>query len=309
MLEANGPSGKGVTIVSWNGLRIPPTPDQEHEVMPTYLTEWIVPLLTLTVMEIVLGIDNVIFIAMVAGGLPANQQCKGRQLGMALALGTRLLLLLSMSWLLGLNAPLFTLSDLGVTSEWARQEISLRDMILIAGGLFLLAKTTYEIHEKLEGTGVEPIVASGGRFGWTLAQIAILDIVFSLDSVITAIGMAQHVWTMVAVMIIAVGVMLAFAGAISSFVHRHPTMKMLALCFMILIGVMLVAEGLGKHIERGYLYFAMAFALVVELLNMRLRKQGPSVQLHESPPSEVDRRVLPAGAPWDPRLEDVPASG
>lgn len=255
-----------------------------------YLTDWIVSLLTLTMMEIVLGIDNIIFIAIVAGRLPANQQPKARRLGLALALGTRLLLLLALSWLLGLNAPLFTLSDLGLPGEWAQQEISWRDIILIAGGLFLIAKSTYEIHEKLEGTGVEPVVASGSRLGWTLVQIAVLDIVFSLDSVITAIGMARHVGIMVTAMTVAVGVMLAFAGPISDFVHRHPTLKMLALCFLILIGVMLVAEGIQKHIERGYLYFAMTFALVVELLNLRLRKQGPPVQLHEPPMPMTDHR-------------------
>src|SRR5262249_25840186 len=148
----------------------------------------------------------------------------------------------------------------------------LRDVILIAGGLFLIGKSTYEIHEKLEGSGDKPAAAAtAGRFGWTLVQIAILDIVFSLDSVITAIGMAQRLWIMGAAMIRARGVMLVFAGPISNFVHRHPTLKMLALSFLILIGVMLVAEGVEKHIERGYIYFAMAFSLVVELLNLRLR--------------------------------------
>lgn len=249
--------------------------------MPPHLTDWIASLLTLTMMEIVLGIDNIIFIAIVAGRLPANQQRQARQLGLALALGTRLLLLFALTWLLSLSAPLFRLADLGLPGEWAQQEISWRDIILIAGGLFLIAKSTFEIHDKLEGAGAKPVPRRGGRFAWTLVQIAILDIVFSLDSVITAIGMAQHLWIMVTAMIIAVGVMLVFAGVISDFVHRHPTLKMLALCFLILIGVMLVAEGFETHIERGYLYFAMTFALVVELLNLRLRKQGPPVELHE----------------------------
>jgi predicted tellurium resistance membrane protein TerC len=249
--------------------------------MPPHLTDWIASLLTLTMMEIVLGIDNIIFIAIVAGRLPAHQQRQARQLGLALALGTRLLLLFALTWLLSLSAPLFRLSDLGLPGEWAQQEISWRDIILIAGGLFLIAKSTFEIHDKLEGAGAKLATARGGRFGWILVQIAILDIVFSLDSVITAIGMAQHLWIMVTAMIIAVGVMLVFAGVISDFVHRHPTLKMLALCFLILIGVMLVAEGIEKHIERGYLYFAMTFALVVELLNLRLRQQGPPVELHE----------------------------
>jgi predicted tellurium resistance membrane protein TerC len=243
--------------------------------------DWIASLLTLTMMEIVLGIDNIIFIAIVAGRLPANQQRKARQLGLALALITRLLLLFTLTWLMSLSAPLFRLSDLGLPGQWAKQEVSWRDIILIGGGLFLIAKSTFEIHDKLEGAGEKPVPARGGQFGWILVQIAILDIVFSLDSVITAIGMAQHLWIMVTAMVFAVGVMLAFAGVISDFVHRHPTVKMLALCFLILIGVMLVAEGFETHIERGYLYFAMSFSLVVELLNLRLRKQGPPVQLHE----------------------------
>lgn len=245
--------------------------------------DWIVPLVTLTAMEIVLGIDNIIFIAIVVGRLPTHQQAKARQLGLGLALGTRLLLLLSLSWLLSLNAPLFALADLGVPADWRQQEFSWRDLILIAGGLFLIAKSTHEIHEKLEGTGAAPAAARSNRFGWTLVEIAVLDIVFSLDSVITALGMAQHVWIMVTAMIVAVGVMLLFAGYISDFVHRHPTLKMLALCFLILIGIMLVAEGIGTHIERGYLYFAMTFALVVELLNLRLRKHGAAVELREPP--------------------------
>jgi predicted tellurium resistance membrane protein TerC len=240
---------------------------------------WIIPLLTLTAMEIVLGIDNVIFIAIVAGRLPAEQQGRARQLGLGLALGTRLLLLLALSYLLGLEGiTVFRLTDLGIPAGWIGREevnsISLRDIILIAGGLFLIAKSTYEIHDKLEGPGDTPApTATAGRFGWTLVQIAILDIVFSLDSVITAIGMAQQLWIMVVAMTIAVGVMLVFAGPISNFVHRHPTLKMLALSFLILIGVMLVAEGIEKHIERGYIYFAMAFSLVVELLNLRLRRK------------------------------------
>jgi predicted tellurium resistance membrane protein TerC len=240
---------------------------------------WIIPLLTLTAMEIVLGIDNIIFIAIVVGRLPAGQQGMARQLGLGLALGTRLLLLLALSYLLGLQGfTVFRLSDLGIPAGWIGREevnnISLRDIILIAGGLFLIAKSTYEIHEKLEGSGDKPApAATAGRFGWTLVQIAILDIIFSLDSVITAIGMAQQLWIMVVAMIAAVGVMLVFAGPISNFVHRHPTIKMLALSFLILIGVMLVAEGIEKHIERGYIYFAMAFSLVVELLNLRLRRK------------------------------------
>lgn len=255
------------------------------------LTNWLVPLITLTAMEIVLGIDNVIFIAIVTARLPREQQGKARQLGLGLALGTRLLLLLALSYLLGLHEiTVFRLSSLGIPPAWIGREevndISWRDIILIAGGLFLIAKSTYEIHDKLEGSQEKPALQAVGRFGWTLVQIAILDIVFSLDSVITAVGMAQQLWVMVAAMIVAVGVMLAFAGPISNFVHRHPTLKMLALSFLILIGVMLVAEGIEKHIERGYIYFAMVFSLIVEMLNLRLRAKSAPVELHEPPSPE-----------------------
>jgi predicted tellurium resistance membrane protein TerC len=237
---------------------------------------WIIPLLTLTAMEVVLGIDNIIFIALVAGRLPARQQAAARQLGLGLALISRLLLLGALSWMLGLTRPLFSLSDLGLPSGWlppASNEISWRDLILIGGGLFLIAKSVYEIHDKLEGASHErPDDQGAGRFGWALVQIVALDIIFSLDSVITAVGMAQQFWVMVVAVVLAVGVMLAFSGAVSGFVHRHPTLQMLALSFLILIGVMLMAEGIEKHVERGYIYFAMAFSLVVEMLNLRLRK-------------------------------------
>jgi len=219
-----------------------------------------------------------IFIVIVAARLPANQQNLARQRGLGLALGMRLLLLLVLSFLMGLDKTVvFSLSDLGIPISWFEKpeanHISWRDVILIVGGLFLIGKSTYEIHEKLEGAG-EAGPAGGGNasFGMTLVQIAILDIVFSLDSVITALGMAQQIWIMVVAMIIAVAVMLIFAGPISNFVHRHPTLKMLALSFLILIGVMLVAEGVEQHIDRGFIYFAMAFSLAVELLNLRLRK-------------------------------------
>ncbi len=222
-----------------------------------------VSLATLTAMEVVLGIDNVVFLTILTGRLPAAQQPSARRLGLALALVTRLGLLFAISWVMGLTAPLFT--ALG-------RSVSGRDLILLCGGLFLMAKATTEIHEKLETTGHAP--AAGGRGGYWLviAQVALLDIIFSLDSVITAVGMAQHLPVMVAAMLVAVGVMLVFAGAVGEFVERHPTMKMLALSFLILIGVMLVAEGLGKHIDKGYIYFAMAFSLLVELLNLRLRR-------------------------------------
>jgi predicted tellurium resistance membrane protein TerC len=240
------------------------------------MVAWVIPLLTLTAMEVVLGIDNIIFIALVAGRLPAGQQAAARRLGLGLALISRLLLLGALSWLLGLTRPLFALSDLGLPTDWlppGSNEISWRDLILIGGGLFLIGKSVYEIHHKLERASPErPEGQGAGRLGWALAQIVLLDVIFSLDSVITAVGMAQQLWVMVVAVVLAVGVMLAFSGPVSAFVHRHPSVQMLALSFLILIGVMLVAEGIEKHIERGYIYFAMAFSLVVELLNQRLRK-------------------------------------
>jgi predicted tellurium resistance membrane protein TerC len=233
---------------------------------------WI-SLATLAAMEIVLGVDNIVFLTILAGKLPAAQQPLARRLGLGAALGTRLLLLLAITWLMGLTSDLFALLGQGFSG---------RDLILGTGGLFLIGKATFEIHDKLEA-GHEEHGAGRGRasFGWTILQIALLDIVFSLDSVITAVGMAQHVEVMVAAMVAAVGVMLVFAGPIGKFVEDHPTVKMLALSFLILIGVMLVAESLDQHIPRGYVYFAMAFSLGVEMLNLRLRgaREQP-VKLH-----------------------------
>jgi predicted tellurium resistance membrane protein TerC len=224
-------------------------------------------------LEVVLGIDNIIFISILAGKLPVHQQAKARQLGLTLALVTRLMLLASIAWMAKLTTPLFAL--LG-------HEVSGRDLILILGGLFLLVKSTMEIHHKLEGEdgGANPVgpVAS---FGKVIAQILILDVVFSLDSVITAIGMAQHLAVMVAAVVIAMGVMLLSAGAISDFVNRHPTLKMLALSFLLLIGTALIAEGMGLHIPKGYIYFAMAFSFGVEMLNLRLRRKSQPVALHQ----------------------------
>jgi len=251
------------------------------------MPEWLIALVTLSVMEIVLGIDNIIFIAIIAGRVAPEKRARARQLGLLLALGTRLILLFSLTWVMSLKDGLFMLPDLSFLhmSEEARA-ISGRDLILLIGGLFLIAKSVHEIHEKLEG---EEEHASGGpskvaSFGYTLAQIAVVDIIFSLDSVITAIGMVREdqLWVMITAMVIAVGVMMAFAGSVSNFVDKHPTVKMLALSFLILIGVILLAEGCGQHIDKGYVYFAMAFSVVVELLNIRLRKKPTKpVSLHE----------------------------
>jgi predicted tellurium resistance membrane protein TerC len=242
----------------------------------------LVALVTLTAMEIVLGIDNIIFLAIIAGRLPPAQQGKARTLGLIAALGTRLLLLLTINLILRATQPLFWLPDWLFHDPEARG-ISVRDLILLAGGLFLIGKSTFEIHHKLEGDEPEAHAASGagGRFRVVLVQIALLDIVFSLDSVITAVGMVRNVWVIVAGMVITVGVMLAFAGPVSRFVMKHPTLKILALAFLILIGVMLVMEGLGQHVNKGYIYFAMAFSFAVEMLNLRLRKRQDAVKLRE----------------------------
>ncbi|MGY3942836.1 TerC family protein [Aeromonas tecta] len=233
------------------------------------MLEWIadpsawVALATLTLLEIVLGIDNIIFISILVGRLPEAQRQRARILGLGLAMGTRILLLLSLAWVMRLTEPLF--SVLG-------EAISGRDLILLIGGLFLIAKSTHEIHHSLEGAAEEPgTVSKAAGFMSTLVQIAILDIIFSLDSVITAVGMADHVPVMVLAIVIAVGVMMFAAKAIGDFVDEHPTIKMLALSFLILVGVALMAEGLDLHIPKGYIYFAMAFSLVVEMINIRLR--------------------------------------
>ena len=242
-----------------------------------FTTENAVALLTLTGLEIVLGIDNIVFISILCGKLPPEQQARGRRLGLGLAMIMRILLLLSISWVMGLTRPLFELSD---------HPISGRDLILLGGGLFLLAKATWEIHDKLEGAISETTKERRARryasFPAVLVQIALLDLVFSLDSVITAVGMARAIEIMIAAVVIAVLVMMAFAGAIGRFVERHPTLKMLALAFLILIGAMLVFEGLGTHVEKGYIYFAMAFSLAVEMLNMRLRKARHPVTLNQT---------------------------
>ncbi len=233
---------------------------------------WIA-LLTLTVLEIVLGIDNIIFISILAGKLPAGEQPRARTVGLTLAMVTRILLLLSLTAIMRLTRPLF--SPFG-------HPFSGRDLILLAGGLFLLWKSTREIHDKLEGEEGRQNVKAGATFGGVIVQIALLDIVFSLDSVITAVGMVRQVGVMIAAIVLAVLVMLVAAGPISDFVHRHPTLKMLALSFLLLIGVTLIADGLGQHIPKGYVYFAMGFSVFVESLNLRLARKAPPVHLKES---------------------------
>jgi predicted tellurium resistance membrane protein TerC len=236
---------------------------------------WIA-LLTLTALELVLGIDNIVFISILSGRLPAAQRPKARRLGLFLAMFLRIGLLLSLAWIMRLTAPLFSVFG---------QDISGRDLILIGGGLFLIAKSTHEIHNKLEGEEGSEAKRVYASFGAVLVQILLLDIVFSLDSVITAVGMVEHVPVMVAAIIISVACMLFFAAPVSGFVERHPTVKMLALSFLLMIGVTLVADGLGFHIPKGYIYFSMAFSLGVELLNLQLGKKSKPVKLH-SPYSE-----------------------
>lgn len=247
---------------------------------------WI-SLLTLTVLEIVLGIDNIVFISILSGKLPENQQKKARQLGLALAMITRVLLLLSLSWVMGLTSPLFNMGDwIGITSQdWLdKLAISGRDLILLTGGLFLIYKSTHEIHNKLEGDEEGEGKVKVHSFSGTIVQILILDIVFSLDSVITAVGMADHIEIMIAAVVIAVIVMMFSASAISNFVNKHPTVKMLALSFLLLIGVSLLAEGLDQHIPKGYVYFAMAFSVLVEMLNLKMKKNNKKpVKLRNSP--------------------------
>ncbi|MEZ4279114.1 MAG: TerC family protein [Myxococcota bacterium] len=238
-------------------------------------TESLIALLTLAGLEIVLGIDNIVFISILVAKLPDADQPRARQIGLLLAMGMRIALLLAISWVMGLTKPLFSL----VGHAFAG-----RDLILLFGGLFLVGKATWEIHDKLEGAehganGTAPVKAA---FGAILLQIVLLDIVFSLDSVITAVGMARHIEIMIAAVMIAVGVMLVFAGTISAFIERHPTMKMLALSFLLLIGVILIADGFGQHVSKGYIYFAMAFSLFVEILNIRIRRaKAAPVQLHQ----------------------------
>lgn len=227
-------------------------------------------LVTLSALEIVLGIDNIIFISIQAGKLPVHQQEKARLVGLGLAMFIRIALLFSLTWLMGLTSPLFTV--LG-------NEISGRDLILLSGGLFLIWKSTMEIHEKLEGEEGHAVTGAGATFGAVIVQILLLDIVFSLDSIITALGMASQLAVMIAAVVVAVGFMMLFSGKISAFVEKHPTIKMLALSFLLMIGVALIGDGLDMHIPKGYIYFAMAFSVLVEMLNLRMRR-GTPVKLH-----------------------------
>ena len=247
---------------------------------------WI-SLLTLTALEIVLGIDNIVFISILTSKLPANQQKKARQLGLALAMVTRVLLLLSLSWIMKLTSPLFNIGDWVNVTDAALLEkmaISGRDLILIVGGLFLIYKSTHEIHDKLEGEPETEGTRKPHSFTATIVQILILDLVFSLDSVITAVGMAEHIEVMVAAVIIAVAVMMVSAAGISNFVNQHPTVKILALSFLLLIGVSLLAEGFEQHIPKGYIYFAMAFSVLVEMLNLKMKKKNTkTVELLNTP--------------------------
>ena len=239
--------------------------------------------LTLTVLEIVLGIDNIIFISILCGKLPPDQQGKARRIGLILAMVMRILLLLSLSWVIGMTKPLFSLPVLN-------HELSGRDLVLIVGGLFLIAKSTMEIHEKLEGEEGHASARVGPSFASVLLQIAVLDVVFSLDSVITAVGMADELAIMVAAVIVAVAIMMFAAEPISAFVNRHPTVKVLALSFLLLIGVSLLADGLGLHIHKGYIYFAMGFSIFVEVINLRVRKSLKPVKLHQAYVEETAKK-------------------
>lgn len=245
--------------------------------MELLTTENALALLTLTALEIVLGMDNIVVLAIVTGKLDRAKQPLARRLGMSMAMIMRILLLLSLSWLMSLTAPLFSAGSL---------HISARDLIMIGGGLFLIYKATHEIHDNLEGDGDgEMAVARTAKsVRSAVFQIMLLDLVFSLDSVITAIGMANHVPIMIIAIIIAVAVMMLFVGRISHFIEKHPTIKMLALTFLLLIGFVLVAEGFGKHVEKGYIYFAMGFSLLVEMLNLKLHKKHTVQQEETSEP-------------------------
>ena len=246
--------------------------------------EVLIALATLTFLEIVLGVDNIIFISILSGKLPPPQQPRARRIGLLLAMGTRILLLFSLAWVVKLTAPLFAL--------WGH-EISGRDLILIVGGLFLLGKSTLEIHGRLEGEEGHGSARAAASFASVLVQIALLDIVFSLDSVITAVGMVDQVSVMVVAVVVSVVIMMIAAEPISAFVHRHPTVKILALSFLLLIGLSLLLEGFDNHIPKGYIYFAMGFSVFVEMINLRLRPKAEPVHLREAFTHEPE---TPAGS-------------
>jgi predicted tellurium resistance membrane protein TerC len=246
---------------------------------PQTITHDIIALIALTAMEIVLGIDNIVFISVVTSRLPLEQRPLARRIGLLAAMGTRILLLMTLAWIIHIAKPAFHLDQLGIFADWLRQhkemdEVTWRDLILLGGGLFLIRSSVLEIHHKVEGKHEEHHLGVPPTFTAVITEIAILDIIFSLDSVITAVGMAESLWVMVTAVIAAVGVMMVFAGKVSRFVEHHPTIKMLALSFLLLIGVMLVAEGIGTHIDKGYIYFAMAFSLLVEILNLRMKAKA-----------------------------------
>ena len=245
-------------------------------------SNWVFALIALTAMEIVLGIDNIVFIAIVTGRLPKEQQENARRMGLAAAMVMRILLLLSLTWILQLVDPVFQLTDLGVPLSWFDglehfedvNAVSVKDLILFVGGLFLMANSVHEIHQQIEGEEDSHEVSGKATMGSALVQIAVMDIIFSLDSVITAVGMAERVPVMIAAVVIAVVVMMIFAGPVSRFVENNPTLRMLALSFLILIGVMLIADGVGTHIDKRYVYFAMGFSVFVEFLNLRARARS-----------------------------------
>lgn len=255
-----------------------------------FTADALIALLTLTLLEIVLGIDNIVFISILSGKLPVEQQDKARKIGLFLAMFTRILLLFSLSWVMSLVDPIFSLANLvGVTDpDWvSKLAISGRDLILVIGGLFLIYKSTTEIHHKIEGVEENQKDVKVHSFTNVIFQILILDVVFSLDSVITAVGMVKHIEIMIAAVIISVIVMMISAKSISDFVNKHPTVKMLALSFLLLIGVSLIAEGFDQHISKGYIYFAMGFSMLVEFLNLRMRKNDRNpVELRNMPKSE-----------------------
>lgn len=250
----------------------------------------LIALVTLTALEVVLGIDNIIFISILTGKLPAQEQGRARTIGLALAMLSRIALLFSLNWVMSLTAPLFVILN---------RAISGRDLILLVGGLFLIGKSTHEIHEKLEGESGHSATAIRASFASILIQIMLLDIVFSLDSVITAVGMANRIGIMITAVVIAVGFMMLFSGAISTFVHNHPTIKMLALSFLLLIGVMLVAEGFHQHIPKGYVYFAMAFSVFVEMLNMKVGRHNAPVPVELRDPYVESKDKPPVASSTD----------